>query len=213
MQLISVIGRQLLSTRLSSAFLPHLSSPLKVPPPLFTPLSSRALTHRVTPVGPLCLHPAYCDIVNAKLQKHFGVKVILLKPNKGREKVQVSNVGAPPEKKLNNRGEPACLRRGLRPLLCVFPSMCMINCDCTLDVPCQKPFSRPLLLFFAESFSFFFSLLHDGADVPQVHRHRQPPATNATEMTDSKEIWPRNGESNKTFFGEGVGGTRKLMTL
>lgn len=120
----------------------------------------------------------------------------------------------PPEKKLNNRGEPACLRRGLRPLLCVFPSMWMINCDCTLDVPCQKPSSRPLLLFFPpKSFSVFFSLLHDGADMPQVHRHRQPPATNATEMTDSEEIWPPNGEQNKTFCFWGGGGTRKLMTL
>lgn len=76
----------------------------------------------------------------------------------------------------------------------------MINCDCTLDVPCQKPFSRPLPLFFPKSFSFFLSLLHDSADMPQVHRHRQPPATNATEMTDSEEIWPEHGEQNKTFF-------------
>lgn len=136
--------------------------------------------------------------------------MLLKNQTKEEKKVRVSNVGAPRKKKLNNRGEPACLRRGPRPLLRVFPSMCMINCDCTLHVPCQKPFSRPPpFVFPPESFSFFFSLLHDGADMPQVHRHRQPPATNATEMTDSEEIWPRNGEQNKTFFVFWTGGGRQ----
>lgn len=138
------------------------SSPPEVLPSS-SPLSSCVCwSSPFDPITRFCLSPllpANSKILETQLVKHLGDEVIVLKIRwSGFFFFFFSHFGENSQhcwsqhyvrttqasttiKKLNNRGKPACLHHVLCPLCCLFLAMCMINCDCTLYIACQWPFS------------------------------------------------------------------------